>query len=744
MTIRPSHAGAIACMVPVHVSAVPIRVPIFPVRTSALPVRAPIASVHVAAGPVRAPMLLNVLAMALAAFLAGCGSDPRLAETGPAPAAGRAAPAPAEHAATSPPAPEQAPAAPRRARDFASEYPAEHAALLATEHALVREPLQYARKDRAERFRPAGMYFEPHARTLWVWSRAHPEQRGFALRDGHWQPAATRTGPVDTRRCVALQRTPLTLCVGLLEPGGVRAFGARPFHAALPARGGFRDLAVNEALGRVYVIDARDDVLWVLNLRGRVQGRVPLTAGAYALGTLGDDALFVLAGNQPHLSVLPLDRHGIPGAPAEIETAAPFRAARFDGALLWTAGYRQARVRRHDGPVENLETFLYAYRKDDLTRGVLAPVHAVDLATARLADAVAVTPDATGVLVAVSGNHRLVRVNPAQPGAAVLARPSAFVTSDVLAEDAWIFTVGLLDDALYVHRRRDLDLVETVPLAAGPSPAADTDYAMGEVLFYGKALWADTPSNQFTCNSCHWEGGNDHRVHPGYRESRWELGRPAAGVGMLSPIFTPGQASSITVAVNGFLRALDERYWTARDTVAWLHPVEVEIAPGRRVQLSPHEVRRALLTYLARLPVEPGFLRAPGQPFSASAQRGAALFWRDCARCHQPTPHMAAPDMLERDAALDRMMEHPLAFGAARHEKTGVLPYFSEHGNRVSPLTQLGRGGPFFSNGSARTLAEVLQRTDPSQRLVHAPENAATPIYQPDQVQDLIDFLLSI
>ena len=696
MTIRPSHAGAIARAVPILAHAI-----------------------------------VYVLALTGAGIAAGCGPEPRPGETVPDLPALRASPAPG------------AQAAPGRPQTFASAYPAEHAALEAVERALVSEPLPYARKDRAQRFRPAGMYFEPHAQTLWVWSRAHPEQRGFARRDGRWQPEATRSGPLDTRRCVVLQRTSLTLCVGLLEPGGVRAFGEQPFHAGLPARGGFRDIAVNEEHGRVYVIDARDDALWVLDLRGAVLGRVSVVPGAYGIGALGDHALFVLAGNQPHLTVLPLDEHGMPGSPTALAPLAPFRAARFDGDLLWTAGYRQARVRRNNGRVENLESFLYAYREADLARGVLAPVHAVDLAAEHLTDAVAVAPTEAGILVAVSGSHRLARVD-VETGASVLTRPSAFVTSDVLAEGAWIFTVGLLDDALHVHRQSDLGLIETVPLLAEPPPDPDPDYALGEVLFYSKALWADTPGNQFTCNSCHWDGGNDRRVHPGYRESRWELGRPASGVGMLAPVFTPGQSPDIITAVDGFVRALDERYWTERDTGVWLEPVEVTIARDRRVWLSPYDVRRALLTYLARLPVEPGFLRAPGQPFSAAAERGADLFWRDCARCHQPSPHMAATTALERDAALDHLIERPLAFGAGRWEKSGVLPYFTEQGNRVSPLTQLGRGGPFFSNGSAQSLAEVLRRTDPTQPLVHAPENVATRFYQPDQVQDLIELLLSI
>jgi hypothetical protein len=766
----------------------------------------------------------------------------------------------------------------RRALDFPRLYPGEHAALQATERALARVPLEYARKGPpgadgagvtgatesrggagdagsagvtgatesrdgaggAGGFRPAGMYFEPHGQTLWVWSQAHPGQRGFALRDGRWQPAGTRTGPLDTRRCVALTREPLTLCVGLLQPGGVRAFGAASpatgaapgstpgstsgaapgsapgagFASGLPARGGFPDLAVSEVHGRVYVIDAYGDELWILDTRGAVQGRVPLVPGAHAVGMLGDDALFVLAANQPRLSILALDQHGLPApapaaaigmtsptapapapaaaigmtpptvpaptsptapamtsppapaptsapAPAAaigIDTPAPIRAARHDAqrGLLWTAGHRQARVRRHRGYIENLESFVYAYRQADLLRGRFVPVHAVDLAAAHLTDPVAVVPAGTQVLAALAGSHRLVGIDigppaPAPAGApgGVRAQPSAFVTSDVLAVGDQVLTVGLLDDRVYVHRGDDLGLVETLPLADrahGPL----TDYALGEVLFHSKSLWADTPRNQFTCASCHWDGLSDRRMHPGYAERRWEMIRPAAGAGMLSPIFTPGQASDLTVAVHGFVRALDERYWTDPGAGAWLDAIDVEIAPGQRTRLSAYEVRRALVTYLARRPVEPGFLRAPGQPFSEAALRGAALFWRDCAGCHQPSPHLATGPVLAREAALDYLVERPLAFGAARHEKAGVLPYFTPRGNRVSPLTQLGRGGPFFSNGSARTLADVLRRTHPSPSLVpghpgvHAPGNALAPFYDRAETQELIDFLLSI
>lgn len=679
------------------------------------------------------------------AALAACALSCHAGEAGPAAAPVRSVPGNLGARAAQPGS-----ALPR----FRTARRAEHAALLAHERALARVPVTYARKDHAGRFRPEGLYLEPHTRTLWAWSRAHTRQRGFVERGGRWYPAGTRPGPLDTRRCIALRQRPLTLCLGLLEKQGFRAFGSAAFAPDLPARGGFRDFAASEAHGRIYVIDAYLDALWVLDTGGAVITRVPLVPNSYAIGNLGADHLFVLSANQPHLSVFPLDAQGLPGVPAGIETMATIRDAIFDDTrqLLWTAGYRQARVRRNHGYVENLESYVYAYRNDDLAHGRFAPALAVDLAAHGLADPVALARDESSLHVALAGSHRLARVelDAAAQGPAdarVDVQASALVPRAVLATDDQVLVAGLLDSRIHVHRGTDLARVQTLSLDDA-AMAPPTPYDIGEMLFYGKTLWADTPRNQFTCNTCHWDGLTDYRVHPGYKESRWEQIRPAAGVGMLAPIFSPGQARNLSTAVHGFVRALDERFWTAPDGPArrppWLDDTEVEIAPGQRRTLSAYELRLALLTYLAQRPVEPGFLRAPGQPFSASALRGAEIFWRDCARCHEPTPHLASHRIHDRASALDYLITRPLAFGAGRLVKTGVEPYFTEQGNRISPLTQLARGGPFFSNGSALTLGDVIRRTDPSTSDVHAPENAEAPFYGPDDLRDLMDFLLSI
>lgn len=625
--------------------------------------------------------------------------------------------------------------------------PTEHARLLVIERDLIAQPARYARTDPPARFYPEGLYYEARAQTLWVWSSRHSRQLGLTRSGNGWQPTATRAGPTDTRRCISLRGKPLTLCLGRLEVRGLRAFGSAPFASQLPERSGFVDFAIDEARARIYVIDAYADALWVLDTSGRLVTKTSLVPGAYRIGAAGDEHLFVLASNQPHLSLIPLDRTGLPRAAIAVATVATIRDAAFDASsqLLWTAGYRQARVRRHHGYIENLESFVYGYRLTELKRGRARPHHAIDLSRHALADPVRLLVQAGRVVVATAGSHALASI--ATPGAPlhVSVRPTGFVPKTVLAFEDLIATAGFLGGRLHLHDRNTLARRQVIAL--DHAAARRTPYELGEVLFYSKALWADSSRNQFTCNSCHWDGLTDYRMHPGFNETRWEQIRPARGAGMLSPLFTPGQGESITLAVHGFVRILDERFWTAPGSAAWVAPRSIRVGADERRTLSTYDVRLALLTFLARRPVEPGLLRAPGQPFSPPARRGAALFWRDCAGCHRPVARARDQRALTLAEGLRYLRDRPLAFTSTELMQTGVLPYFGPRGNRVSPLTQLSRGGPFFSNGSARSLRDVISRTNvratPPSNL-HAPANATQPSYDAADTQALIDFLLSI
>lgn len=654
----------------------------------------------------------------------------------------------------------------RDAWRYIKARPAQHAKLLDLERDLTSEPAEYATRRRSERFYPQGLYYDPRTQTAWVYSRAHTEQRGFQRLDtraagllgSDWHLVATRTGPLDTRRCIALRDRDLTLCLGLMHKGGLRAYGSASFRANLPERGGFRDFAVDNARARIYIIDSYLDALVTLDLSGQFIAQMSLVPGAYRIRTLDDTHLLILASNQPRLTLLKLDADGLPGQKIGIHTVATIRDAAFEPTTgrVWTAGYRQARVRRRRGHVENLHSFVYAYRLDDLALGVFVPVVSKDLSRSRLTDPVSVEYSPTGMVIALSGSHRVARLAVSASASTRLAsQMTGLVPNAVLAVDDVIFTAGFLSGQLWVHDARSLRARQVIALdgeASRRGRQRAQPYELGEMLFYSKALWSDQPDNQFTCNSCHWDGLSDHRMHPGFNESRWEQIRPAAGAGMLAPIFTPGQASSLTIAVQGFIKSLDTRFFASPTRPVWFESVAVALDSDisgamphiRQRAISTFETRRALLTYLARRPVAPGYLRAPGQPFSASAARGARLFFRDCTGCHAPVVHMARNQPMTEASALRYLVDRPLAFADARLEKAGVLPYFTASGNRIAPLTHLARPGPFFSDGSAPTLRAVLRRSNPHARLVHAPENRALPAYDEADRADLLDFLLSL
>ena len=50
----------------------------------------------------------------------------------------------------------------------------------------------------------------------------------------------------------------------------------------------------------------------------------------------------------------------------------------------------------------------------------------------------------------------------------------------------------------------------------------------------------------------------------------------------------------------------------------------------------------------------------------------------------------------------------PIVWGSAGYQKTGVLPYVHEDGARTPSLRRLYKKYPYFTNGSARSLADVL------------------------------------
>jgi hypothetical protein len=562
-----------------------------------------------------------------------------------------------------------------------------------------------------------------------------------------------------TTRCVVGRAAlaGVTVCVGAAEPGGLVVFGRPGFRSGLPARGGFRDVALHPTRARLYVLDSVDPLLWVLDGSGAVRAHVPVPDNGYRIGWLGDDHLWLAAWTAPLLAVVPVgdEAASSPGW-VEVPRTAPARDAVWDEArdLLWLVGPEDALVRRDKGPIRHLRTVLQAYRCRDLLAGgdtqriSNAAPQELMIGDQGVVDGARVATDGRAVVVTATGSDSVAVVTPrgetwevrridAGLGpAGLLARPGGFVVANRLDDSVWFYALD--------REGGEPALAQAITLGTA---ARDTPRDLGERLFHGTFLWRHPTGEAYTCNGCHWDGGSDHRVHPGFEERRHEVTRPLGGIAAVRPVFSTGGAPSLTDAVEGLVRGLDARFYHPEGARGawWDAEVQLPVKGGGVVTLAARDVRRALLEFLMELPVEPGPLRLPGQPFSLAARRGWELFARDCAACHEPTRDMSTRERIHDDV-LAALRDAPATFAVPGWARTGVTPYFNQNGTRVAPLRELGRGGPWFTNGKVHTLTDLLARCRPGTSHVHGggDETAGTAAYGDDDLAALRAFLLSI
>jgi cytochrome c peroxidase len=89
------------------------------------------------------------------------------------------------------------------------------------------------------------------------------------------------------------------------------------------------------------------------------------------------------------------------------------------------------------------------------------------------------------------------------------------------------------------------------------------------------------------------------------------------------------------------------------------------------------------------------------------------VFQRRCEGCHQA--RLVADDAssrvpFERWEPLLFAPAAPIVWASNDYARTGVVPYVNEQGARVVSLRRLYKKYPYFTNGSAKNLTEVLDR----------------------------------
>jgi hypothetical protein len=511
-----------------------------------------------------------------------------------------------------------------------------------------------------------------------------------------------------------------------VEGDAIRPSGAVDLSAH--ARG-LRDVAVGGEGGRtvVYAVEEHDGRLFAIDPAAPSAPTVRAAgAGAFRVARAGG-AVLVDCLLDHTLAAFDLDARGLPGpAPrAVLRHDGPIwgfdAAATDDGLLLAAGGIEDHPLDRTGGSFGFIDSFVFLYR---LARGALAfeRIAAVDVsahgAITPKALLLRAEPDGGATVTAAGyGGDRLVvltfpaglRGDPAVATRAILPGAAAMAGDG----DALVLADPLLDAWLRVDASPAVPA--PVPDAVPPRGAASR---LGEALFFTNLMapWNSSEGrlSRFTCEACHFEGYADGRTHHTGRGDVHATTKPLLGLFNNRPHFSRALDPDLATMVNnefrvaGALSGHDPWFSAGEAGLAW-----TPLLGAPAADLDAIGLRRALMTFLMDFTHRPNPAVLGRTSFSARERRGAEVFAARCERCHAArlvTDDPASRVPFDRWEALVLSREGPIVWARDGYHRTGVEPYVHDLGARAPSLRRLYKKRPYFTNGSAKSLLDVLDR----------------------------------
>jgi hypothetical protein len=563
-------------------------------------------------------------------------------------------------------------------------------------------------------------------------ARADPSQSFVGILRGS-KALVTLDAELRQRERIPLGESPTALCVSssrrafvasrfspLIQRIGLGVDGAPVSHFRVDATG-VADLACGDA-ERLYVLTSEPPALLTLDRQGKLRARRPAMPGGLRLLKRGR---YLLEGSlfERSLRIWQLDGQGVPARElACIRHDGPiwgFDALERDGELwLALSGVEDKPLVRAQGEFENIDSFVWLYRYD--SHGV-ERVAALDVGEqgSIVPKAVALREENGKLLLTAlaAGTGRLLRArfgrDESKPPAIEVERLPPGASDAVFTGSGSVVYASPLLDA-WIRRDAGALVVRRVDAERRPEPLV----RLGEALFFTDLMAPENVSvgthSRFSCETCHFEGGVDGRTHSTGRGDVSVVTKPLFGLANNRPHFSRAMDRDLSSVSHNEFRvagagsATDPWFSLDAARFPWLAELGIEQA-----QLSALDLREALLHFLYAFSHEPNPRVQERSHFSELEARGARVFERRCEGCH--SARLFSDDAGTRfdfaawEAAIFRR-NAPLVWARAGYEKTGVEPYVHEQGTRITSLRRLALKPRYFTNGSAATLDDVLQR----------------------------------
>ncbi len=285
------------------------------------------------------------------------------------------------------------------------------------------------------------------------------------------------------------------------------------------------------------------------------------------------------------------------------------------------------------------------------------------------------------------------------------------------AEGGFVVANPLLD--AFVILKNDGAVEKIVPVVERPDVNALHPSRLGEALFFTTLM---APNNRtegahsrFTCETCHFEGYIDGRIHHTGRGDVRVVTKPLLGLFNNRPHFSRALDPDLSSVSHNEFRVAG----ASNDVSPWFvleeakHPTLGAFGTRSGAAIEPLELRKTLMTFLMAFSPRTNPAIEARMAFSALESEGARVFRDKCESCHQArtsTDDNKSRLPFEQWEGLIFSTSGPIVWALNEYRQTGVVPYVHERGARVPSLRRLYKKRPYLTSGAAKDVRGVLDR----------------------------------